>query len=186
MKTVQFLGYAPNVRNAPAIPGAERWCFNSYRTYHLRFPEARETYTRWFDLHSKEHILKTRYQSYDWYKEQTKPIYLQEQQEDIPSSLAFPAEALMKHFGTPEAPETFFTCSAAWMIALAIYEGFERIDVWGIAAASNDTEYNYERPCIAYWVGRARQAGIEVFLPPSVDIVTTQKLYGYETNCGVK
>src|SRR3990167_10437732 len=114
MKTVQFVSGARNSLYTTTIPGAERWCFNSYRGYRLRFPDAITTYTRWFNLHSKAHMLRKYPEVYDWYKEQVKPVYLQEAQSDIPHSVTFPRAELQEHFG--EAGH-YFTSSVAWCMA---------------------------------------------------------------------
>ena len=142
----------------------------------MRFAEAQTTWTRWFNFHSKAHQQKRYPATWDWYKEQTKPIYLREPDSEVPASQGFPLEALQRHFGS----ESFFAGTVAFLIAFAIYEGFERIELWGIEAKA-DSEHGFERPCIAYWVGRARQAGIDVFFPDGVTICKVDKLYGYET-----
>lgn len=166
--------------------GAERWCGNYHRSYRVRFKPAIESYTRWFNLHTVRHI-KYRYpKGYRWYAAQTKPIYLQDAQPDVPSSVTFPREALQQHFSIDSTPFRYFSCSAAWYIAFAIYEGFERIELWGFEL-SLGWKYEYERPCFFYWVNRARAAGIEVYIPPNVVIsdagdpaLYTGHLYGYE------
>lgn len=177
---------APNIEGTPTINGAERWCGNHPRSYRIKWPPALQTYTRWFNVHTINHI-KTRYPSgYKWYTTQSKPIYLQEAQPDIPSSLTFPREQLQQHFATSDKPFGYFSCSAAWYIAFAIYEGFERIELWGFEL-SLGWKYAYERPCFFYWVERAKSLGIDVYIPPNVIITDpgdpetyTGHLYGYE------
>lgn len=150
----------------------------------MRFQEAQTTWTRWFNFHSKAHMLKRYPEAWDWMKEQTKPIYLQAHDPDIPWSLTFPRQDIQEHFGYYEADgsfvdETFFNCSASWLLAFAIMERFQRIELWGIEVAR--PEFAFERPCIAYWIGRARQAGINVFLPENVTLCKAPSIYGYET-----
>ncbi len=186
MKTVQILGAAPNLSETPLISGAERWGCNNPRVYRIRFPEALHTCTRWFNFHTTSHI-KARYLGgYNWYTKQSIPIYLQAAQPDIPTSLAFPRQVVQEHFGTPLALNKFFNCSASWLIAFAIIEGFERIELWGFELR-RDKEYDWERPCFFYWVDQAKRAGVDVFIPPGVDIsepgdpsAYDGPLYGYE------
>jgi hypothetical protein len=206
MRTVQILGAAPNIeRCSKALPpDTERWCLNNPRIYenHL-FPAALTTYTRWFNLHPRKQIDKLYAYGVKWYKEQDKPIYLQEKAVDIPSSVRFPCEELQQEFGT-----RYFTSSAAWCIAFAMMlKEFDRIELWGFylsqtrAPIGDDTElrpgdslHGRQRPCMAYWVQQARKAGIEVWYQPEVDAhgpfvpgdaANYQgPLYGYETTYG--
>jgi len=186
-KVVQILGVAPNVVETPTIEGVERWCSNVPRSYRLKgFKQALDTYTRWFNMHTLNHI-KTRYPSaWNWYSHQSKPIYLHEANSDIPSSIAFPREQIQATFSTDGTPFKFFTCSVAWQIAFAIVEKFERIELWGFQLR-REHQYDHERPCFFYWVEQARARGIEVYIPPDVEITEAGDpatyvgpLYGYE------
>lgn len=183
MKAVQILGLAPNIVDTPTLEGSERWCSGVPRSYRLKgFSQALTTYSRWFNVHTIRHIT-TRYPSaYNWYTHQSKPIYLQSQQPDIPSSIEFPRTAIQEYFeGTK-----FFTCSVAWQLAFAIMEGFTHIELWGFQLR-REHQYDWERPCFFYWIEQARNRGIEVLIPPEVEITepgdpTTYNgpLYGYE------
>jgi hypothetical protein len=185
MKTVQILGLAPNIVNTPATTG-ERWCSNHHRSYRIKWPAYKDTWTRWFNMHTKAHILHTYPGGYEWYKAQNRPIYLQEAQPDIPSSLTFPREELQNYFSLDGKPFRYFTGSVTWFIALAIMEGFERIELCGFQL-KRDQQYDFERPGFFYWVERARQMGREVILPDDLEITPpgdptnyTGPLYGYE------
>lgn len=181
MKTVQLLGFAPNVAKIPTVEGAERWCMNNPKGMRAHYPHL-TAWNRWFNFHSMKHQL-TRYpQGVKWFREQdtTRPIYLQKVDPTIPASVAFPRQALSEYFANNGVPETFFTCSCSLMLAFAIMEGFERIELWGFMC-KKDYEHAFERPCIAYWAGRARGRGIEVYFPPGVDIIASEKFYGWDT-----
>lgn len=144
MRSVQIVGVAPTVALTPAVVD-ERWCFNVPRVYRVRGLKDAGSWTRWFNLHSARHQQRTYPQVVQWYTQQGKPVILQGE---------FPAAAIIEGFGT-----RYFTCSAAWLIALALMEGFERIELWGIGG---DHDYAQQQPCLAYWVQRARDAGVEV------------------------
>lgn len=72
-----------------------------------------------------------------------------------------------------------------------MYEGFQRIEYWGFRLNATKPAYTWERPCFFYWVKRARDAGVEVFIPPELDQTKDTEpgdpekykgpLYGYET-----
>ena len=187
MKTVQILGMADNLSATPTVLGAERWCSNAPRSYRIKWPAALDTYTRWFNMHSKRHMLKAYPTGYAWYAKQTKPIYLQEAQPDIPASIEFPKAKVMDYFAINGEPMTYFTCSLTWFMALAIMEGFERIELWGFRLA-RDHQYDFERPCVSYWVEVARSRGIEVYIPPPIEfgepgdpLTYDGPLYGFMT-----
>ena len=72
---------------------------------------------------------------------------------------------------------SFFTCSTAFMIALAIMEGFGQIGLHGIDM-ENGSEYAWERPCVAYWIGQARARRIVV--ETSNGFCDPVFLYGYD------
>lgn len=179
---VQILGTAPNLLDTPDTNG-ERWCSGNPRAYRIKGPKGvLETYTRWFNVHTTRHIKARHPNAYEWYTEQSKPVYLQQAEPDVPASIPFPRQAIQDHFGGIK----FFTCSVSWQLAFAIMEGFERIELWGFELR-REHQYDWERPCFFYWVEQARSRGIDVFIPPGVEITEpgnpadyTGPLYGYE------
>lgn len=174
MKTVRIYGTARNVRESPAVvpDGVEVWLSNSPSTIQLRCPRALTQWTRWFNLHSKEHILGTYPSGYHYYQHKAleRPVYLQKIQTDIPTSKAFPREAIQAYFATAVRPMRYFTCSVCWLIAFAILEGFERIELWGFELRDTKpgSAFEFERPCFAYWVKAAQDRGIDVFYQDAV------------------
>lgn len=169
--------------------GVEVWCLNNVRAYMLIRRMALREWTRWFNVHSIRHF-KTRHEwAYQWLqrKDGTRPVYLQEMDPTVPGCVVFPRAQIQSHFKT-----RFFTSTGAWLIALAIMEGFERIELWGYDMPAT-SDHAYQRPCFAYWVEQARKAGVEVVIPrgaflgPAGDNVPpgnpdtyTGPLYGYE------
>lgn len=196
MKTVRILGMAPNLRNTPPSPsGIEVWLCNNPKGYNQNLRCVLVEWTRYFNLHSRRHM-KSKYPAngYRYYQEEGakgRLIVLQEAQPDIPGSIAFPRETLQEFFKTSDKPQRYFTCSVAWFIALAIYEGFERIELWGFELRPTKALYYIERPCFFYWVERARRFGVHVILPPELDTTKDAEpgdpnayegpLYGFET-----
>lgn len=189
-KIVRILGNAPNLAlMPPPAPGVETWCCNQRRGYLKWLPRIVETseWTRWFNLHSRKHMEETYRRDIDWYKQQVKPIYFQKHQPDIPASRPFPRAALQKHF---RRDGHYFVCSASWLIALALYEKFDIIDLWGIEIAKRKAAYAWERPCMFYWINKAESLGTKVWRPDGLDWnleeagnpdAYTGPLYGYET-----
>lgn len=90
----------------------------------------------------------------------------------IPKSLEMPFQELIDMFGG-----AYFSCTAAWQIALAIAMSYKRIDLWGIDM-TEDKEYAYERPCVEYYIGLARGFGIQVGIPDTSALCTCPFVYG--------
>lgn len=193
---VQIIGTAPNSRYITTVPGAERWCSNAVRSYGLNCSSAQTTWTRWFNFHSKAHILKTYPESWELWKTADKPIYLQQTDPDIPMSLRFPREEIQNYFGGPQkgSPGRYFTCSVCWLLAFAIMQEYNKIELWGFILRDKPHKphncYKFERPCFFYWVQQARDRGIEVTYPKEVHQIPfepgdpttyTESLYGYCT-----
>ena len=185
---------APNLSNTPPPPeGVEVWLSNWHRGYNIRLPRALTEWTRYFNMHSKAHQMKTYPGGHKWYREHAHEgrIVLRDPDPDIVPSEVFPREAIQDFFKTSDKPQRYFTCSVCWFIALAIYEGFERIELWGFEVRATKPKYAFERPCIAYWIHEAEKRGIEVWTPPEMIRPTLAEagdpntydgpLYGYET-----
>jgi hypothetical protein len=186
VSVVQILGTAPNIVNTPPTNG-ERWCANVPRAYRKKgLSAATHTYTRWFNLHTARHIQRRYPSAWEWYSKQNKPIYLQEAHPDIKSSITFPREAIQAYFSTDGSPFRYFTGSVTWLIALAIMEKFNRIELHGYQLA-RASAHDFERPGFFYWVERARDCGVNVILPydlvvtpPGDPSAYTGPLYGFE------
>ena len=92
----------------------------------------------------------------------------------------------MDYFGT-----RYFTCTVTWLIALAIMEDFDRIELWGFQLVDKRSgNHAFERPAFFYWVDQARKRGIEVTYQREIDAIPfvvgdpatySGPLYGYET-----
>lgn len=193
-RTVRILGTAPNLDQMPPTSGGiELWPSNDPRTYRKygNHPDILDNWTRWFNLHSRHHMEITYPRGFKWYLAQdgTKPFYTQKFWPDIPGCTVFPRDLIQEAF--PTSPN-YFTCSVCWLIALAIVEGFERVELWGFLLKDfkRGEFYSYERPCFFYWVQQAKDRGIEVILQKEIqelpfimgDPATyVGPLYGYET-----
>lgn len=174
MKTVRIYGAARNVREAPVRTekDVEVWLSNSTTTTLIRCPRAINEWTRWFNLHSRQHILGTYPSAWTYYQEKAegRPIYLLKAQPDVPTSVAFPRKQIQEAFATEKRPNRYFTCSICWLIAFAVLEGFERIELWGFELRDTKpgSAFAWERPCVAYWIKMARDRGIDVFYQDAV------------------
>ena len=199
MKTVRIVGAARNAKELPkTADGAEVWTSNGTQSVKLRCPQAMTQWTRWFNLHSRAHMVGSYPAAYHYFQNNAegRPIYFQKVQEDVPTSIEFPREVIQKHFATAKGPIRYFTCSVCWLIAFAILEGFERIELWGFELRDTKpgSAFAWERPCVAYWIQRAKEESVDIWyqaaierlyeagkmIPGDPDIYDG-KLYGYST-----
>ena len=201
-RTVRIIGSARNVRETPARTPADQdvevWLSNSPTTTLLRCPRLIHEWTRFFNLHSRQHMLGTYPSGFAYYqtKAEGRPIYLLKTQPDVPTSVAFPRTEIQARFATAKGPNRYFTCSVCWLIAFAVSLGFERIELWGFELRDTKpgSAFAWERPCVAYWIAEARRHGVEVWyqaaleklyaagkMVPGDPDTYTGPLYGYAT-----
>ena len=79
---------------------------------------------------------------------------------------------------------TYIESSIAYMMAVAMQERPEAIGIFGVDMAEAE-EYGYQRPNMAYLVGKAEGMGIEVTLHPLCSLFTSEwtgGCYGHPDN----
>ena len=103
--------------------------------------------------------------------------------EEIPSSIAFPLEAVVKKFGLP-----YFTNTICYMIAYALLQGAKEIETYGVNQAGSH-EYSEEKGGVEYWLGVAIGMGVKVTVHGNQSQLMKYKgrygnsmLYGYLQN----
>ena len=75
----------------------------------------------------------------------------------------YPLRGVVDRFFGKDIPleKAYFTNTISYMLALAIYERFERVRLYGVDAPYGGI-YFMEKAGLEYWIGRAQEAGIEV------------------------
>ena len=68
----------------------------------------------------------------------------------------YPLKEIIKEFGTD-----YFSCTLAYAIALAIYEGYQEIEIFGVNWDDTE-EYNDQRAGIDFWCGFAKGRGVKI------------------------
>lgn len=91
---------------------------------------------------------------------------------DIIDQDTYPLQSIISKFNS-----RFFTNSISYMIAFALYEGFEKISLYGVDMDSG-SEYEFERPSVSYWIGFARGLSVEVNIASEID--NPIFLYGFD------
>lgn len=114
-----------------------------------------------------------------WLMGQQVPVYMNEVEADIPSSVRYPIEDVHALVGNATGKQyPYLESSIAFMFAHAMLEFQQgkcpdglKIGVWGVDLSA-DTEYSYQRPNMEYLIGMARGMGIKVFIPDVSSLLT--------------
>ena len=92
------------------------------------------------------------------------PIIVQKPWKYLENQQVYPLKDIIKAFGSK-----YFTCSQAYLLALALYEGYEKVKLVGwynSVPGGTDFDWNSivwdEIMCQNYWVGFLRAKGVEV------------------------
>lgn len=194
-RKVAIIGFAESSRNLAPFQDEsfEIWGLNEL------YQQIPPRWHRWFQLHAREEYTKDFSDRDDehiaFMNKMGIPIYMCRHYDDIPNSVAYPLEEVVEHFTLcPKIREcraegkrclqcrewdAYFTNSISYMIALAIYEKYDVIHIYGVDMAQ-DTEYGHQKPSCEFFVGWARGAGIEVYLPLPSDLCKSFFYYGFE------
>ena len=176
MKSVAIVGMGPSWGTALDSEADEKWLINYFYEMKGITPD------RVFDIHdlywyrdSQEKVDK--HKSH-WEQHLTKKkdyiFYAPLDYPEVPDLTVYPLDkvmALLKPFkrATDDGDMLvrFFTSSFDYLMALAITEGFDRIELHGWRmgwSGGNETEYRYQQPGLAFWTGMAVSRGIEVVI----------------------
>jgi len=114
-----------------------------------------------------------------WLAALTVPIYMQKHYPEVPASIQYPKRRVLAEFGYPRP---YFTNHVAWIIALALTEGVTTIGLFGVNYGIR-TEYQIQRACCEYWIGRAAARGVHIVLPEQSTLLQEPVgLYGYDSH----
>jgi len=174
MKKVALVGFSTATRHQAPFEDESVEIWGCNEGYVLPFPRI----ARWFQLHNYQTFSRENNQNdlnhYAWLKSVTDfPIYMQRVYPNIPMSVQYPIDAIVEYFGLP-----YFSSTFAYMIALAIYEGYEWIGHYGFEMAT-DSEYFHQRPNAEYLIGWAKGKGIYVQSPVDGNLLRG-RMYAYE------
>lgn len=167
-KTIAIIGLAPGTKDMAFTnpPGTDMWCLNQGHTSMSK--EQLERITAWFQVHPYSEMAERQrpeHNHLEFLRDLKIPVYMEEVHEEIPTSVRYPYEAVCDAIGG-----AYLTSAVAFMVALAIYQGYGVIKLYGIDMAIN-TEYYEQRPNLEYLLGLAVGLGIKVWLPPDSPIL---------------
>lgn len=213
-RKIAICGFADSKRDAPwGDPSWEKWVVNDLY-FHIgpwvglpngQFPPG--SVNRVFEVHHLLGMGPRRNPTHEQWMRQAAPslgipIVMQEKREEFPSSVALPRMELMECFGSEafggRAGCDYITNSISWMIALALFETSEWVDLpdgrkirlcekgteiglWGIDMAA-DTEFGSQRPSCEFWLGVAKSMGVPLYVPDDSELLKAPALYGFDTS----
>lgn len=180
LKTLAIVGSDPASRHLAPFdkPEIDIWVFNEAGNH--------EWCKRWnavFQMHDpniyKGHNTKDP-KHWEWLQQSHgKPVYMQAVDPLVPDSVRYPIE-----FALSIAGAEMFSTTFAYMAALAILQGYERIEIHGMGLSAS--EYDYQKFGYAYWMGLLRgKLGAENVVNTITHIgrdILHSPRYGYEGN----
>ena len=84
------------------------------------------------------------------------PLYTAQPADGVENNIIYPIEEVKKFFGTD-----YFVDSCCYMVALAIYQGFDHIRFYGFTYGWGSA-YVEEKPGVVFWLGIALGRGLRV------------------------
>ena len=124
------------------------------------------------------------------------PVVASKHYPQIPLSTEFPLQEVMEEFRLllphkeklslselMRQGKPYFTSTVTYMMALAIYEGFERVLLHRMQVFPQSVEYFEQKACMNFWCGIAIGRGIDFLISEDSHICTSHPweppLYGY-------
>jgi len=108
-------------------------------------------------------------------------IWMQEYDCRVPNSQKYPLDEICKEypaFSPLKADDHWFTSTASYALALAMFLGYKTVDIYGVELSSN-TEYSYQLQNWIYVIGVAKGAGLTVNLHSGREHFQ-DRLYAYQ------
>lgn len=176
---VAIVAFGPTADRVDAIrddPDWEIWGMNDGHRHPL-YRDGVLCADRWFELHEM-HAQDA--SDWRWLGRCPVPVYIPPQAYPdlrIPQAVRFPLERIEHTY--VQAMQPFWACSFAYMIALAMLEGFEAIGLFGFEFGS-PREIIAERANVLFWAGLAAGRGHPLVIPPDSTLVQHPHRYGLE------
>lgn len=187
-KRAVLVGFCESSRNAAPYDDRDCTFFGLNRAYTF---QPRIDY--FFEMHGPDiYRWKVRRPAghIEWMKAFPGPIFQHVADLEIPNSMAYPLQAIADNVGqniwrlvqvgqplVSAGKNPYLTSSIAYQIALAMYEGFPEIELYGIDLNTGG-EYAWQKAGVEYLLGMAAGRGHKVVLPGNCPLLGDGKLYG--------
>jgi hypothetical protein len=114
----------------------------------------------------------------EWYRKAPIPVYMPDHYASAPMSIKYPLREIQAWLSEVD-PQGFnyFTNTVSFMIALALYEGFDIIHLFGVDMAVG-SEYEKQRPSCEFFLGIAKGLKVELYIPEQADLLKCMERYG--------
>lgn len=148
MKKLAIVGAEKGTRHlAPyGDPDYDIWVFNEWATA--------DWCKRWdalIQIHAPNIYKNSKEKDYwAWLqRKHDKPIYMQAVDPQVPDSVKYPLDEIIEKYNT-----RYFRATICYAIALALFQGYEEIHVYGVELNAH-AEYKSQRDCFIFWNGVA-------------------------------
>lgn len=170
-RTVVIVGLSPTSRDlvADEPEGIEIWGLN--HAHAVFGPQVLSKFTRWFQIHPFQEMAARQleqHQHVEWLAQAKIPVYLDEVRPEVPMSRAYPRTEVLKFLKMEDLD--YLTSTVAYMLALALMEGFTTIRLLGIDLSTKE-EYVRERPNFEFLLGIAHHMDVSIELPANCPIL---------------
>lgn len=177
-----ILGHSPSTRDMAPYndPSYEIWTLNDAHG----FLKGRRV-TRWFEIHTRN-VYRNPDRRSPGYIELLQtfpgPVYMLDHDTTIPNCVAYPKDYIEGKYGRITdrqgalVVEPMLTSGFSYMMAIALEEGFSRIEFYG-ADLMGEEEYVRQREGFAFLYGMALGKGVQMILPDACPILRSP-LYG--------
>ncbi len=147
---IAIVGTSDSAKEAPFNSDWQIWTIGRNHSWIPR-------YDKWFELHTMQQLASARTQSifYTHLKNCGDKLYLKEPVPNLPEAKLFPKKEIIDKYGT------YLTSTIAWLFVHAMDSGATEIGIWGVDMRG-ENEYQHQRPCMEFWIGRAIEKGIKV------------------------
>jgi hypothetical protein len=163
-------GICPYPQEIP--DGTEVWCINA------AFMK-QEKVTRVYFMDDPVHFGKDVLENFNQLPEDVR-IIARKNWPEVPRSEPYPINHIVERFGGI----TYFQCTAAYMMAHAIDEGFEQIELAGMYFIHDSMEYFHHKACMEWWLGMAAGMQIQVKIYGNTALCKSfpwaSDMYGYK------
>lgn len=187
MSKVALVGFAPNTLDAVLDTDADEIWSLAWAYKYTQIPFI----TRLFEMHPihfqaqsvKPMYVKPRAHLEYLRRQESFNVYMLDEYEDVPKCVRYPIEEvtdmLLSRWTRSGERMHLFTSSMDYMMALAIHEGFDEIELIGVEMSS-DSEYRYQREGMYFWAGVAIGRGIALTQHAPTQLLYKPLRYGYD------
>jgi len=191
-KKVTIMGFAPSwVDTKFDDPDMEVWTLNeAYQLLKTKnIPVDR--IGRWFEIHNPYSPSKNIEAHHKFLKELKIPLVMNKKYEEFPMCIEYPRQEIKDYFNNSFVIDdvgseyTEYSNSISWMVALAIFEGYNEVHITGVDMAQ-EQEYAFQRASCSFFIGFAAGKGIKVLIPKTSELCKFPQDYGFDTDNQVR